>query len=183
MNYIDIVIAVILIAFGMGGWKKGIIREATTLLGLALGLYGAFHFSDFTAAKLLEYVEIEPKYLGLVAFVVTFVVLAILVNLLGKLVANIVKSLDLGFIDKLGGFLVGLAKGLLICSLFVMVLNVLKLTQVVKEDTREESILYPYVEKTVPYIYEGYGLVKEAIQSINEEKEEGHSAESEDNII
>ncbi|MBR4146326.1 MAG: CvpA family protein [Bacteroidales bacterium] len=165
MNYLDIIIALLLIGFGIGGWRKGIIIELTTLLGLGLGLYGAFHFSDFTANKLVEYVEIDPKYLHLISFIVTFIVLSVLVNLLGRLVAKLVKAINLGFIDKLGGFLIGLAKGLLICSLLVMLLNVLNHKGIVKEDTKQESLLYPYVEQAVPYVYQGFDIVKEAVQN------------------
>ena len=165
MSYIDIIIAVLLVVFGIGGWRKGIITEAATLLGLGVGLYGAFHFSDFTADKLTQVVEIDPKYINVVSFVVTFIVLAILVNLLGRLVTKLVKAINLGFIDKIGGFLVGLAKGLLICSLTVMLLNALELNGIIKEEVKQESVLYPWVEKTVPYVYQGYDLVKEAVSN------------------
>lgn len=168
MNYIDIIIAVVLVAFGIGGLRKGIITEAATLLGLGLGLYGAFHFSDYTADKLLQWVEINPKYLNLISFIVTFIVVAILVNILGRIVTKIVKSLSLGFIDKLGGFLFGIAKGILICSLLVMVLNVFKMNGIIKEKNKEESLLYPWVEKAVPYVYQGFDLVKEAIRDDGE---------------
>ena len=90
---------------------------------------------------------------------------AIIVNLLGRLVSKMVKAINLGFIDKLGGFLVGLAKGLLICSLLVMLLNVLNLKGVVKEDAKQKSLLYPYVEQTVPYVYQGFDIVKEAVSN------------------
>ena len=168
MNYIDIIIAVILVAFGFGGLKKGLITEAATLLGLGLGLYGAFHFSDFTAEKLLQYVEINPKYLNLIAFIVTFVVVAILVNILGRLVTNVVKSLNLGFIDRIGGFVLGIAKGVLICSLLVMLLKVFDSKGIVKDKTKQESLLYPYVEMAVPFVYQGFDLVKAAVQDDGE---------------
>jgi len=168
MNYLDIIIAVLLVAFGIGGLKKGIITEAATLLGLGLGLYGAFHFSDFTADKLLQWVEINPKYVSLVSFIVTFIVVAILVNLLGRVVTKVVKELSLGFIDKIGGFVFGIAKGILMCSLLLMLLNVFKLTGVVKETTKEESRLYPLVERAVPYVYQGFDLVREAVRDREE---------------
>lgn len=165
MNYLDILILVFLFVFGLAGWRKGIIIELTTLLALGVGLYGAFHFSDLTANHLVHYVEIDPKYLHVVSFVVTFIVLAILVNLLGRMVAKVIKNLNLGFIDRLGGFLFGLAKGLLFCSLFVMLLNVLNLRDVVKDNAKNESMLYPYVEEAVPYVYQGFDLVKEAVRN------------------
>ena len=172
MNYIDIIIVVFLVGFGVGGLRKGIMIEAATLLGLALGLYGAFHFSDFTAGQLVEHVEIDPKYLKVVSFVVTFLVVAILVNLLGRLIAKLVKAINLGFIDKLGGFVIGIAKGLLVCSLLLMLLNVLNLKGVIKEETKQESVLYPWVEKAVPYVSQGFDLVKEAVQNASAAAEE-----------
>lgn len=165
MNYIDIVILVVLGIFGIGGLRKGIITEAATLLGLGVGLYGAFHFSDFTAEKLVQWVEINPKYLNVISFVVTFLVLAIVVNLLGRLIAKMVKAINLGFVDKLGGFIVGMAKGVLLCSLLVMVFNALELKNIIKDKDKEESMLYPYVEQTVPYVYQGFDLVKEAVRN------------------
>lgn len=168
MNYVDIIIVVVLVAFGIGGLRKGIITEAATLLGLGLGLYGAFHFSDYTGNKLLEWVEINPKYLNLISFIVTFIVVAILVNLLGRIVTKIVKSLNLGFIDKIGGFVFGIAKGILICSLLVMMFNVFKLNGIIKDKTKEESLLYPWIEKAVPYVYQGFDLAKEAIRDDDE---------------
>lgn len=171
MNYIDIIILLMLVGFGIGGWRKGLITEAATLLGLGVGLYGAFHFSDFTASKLVEWVEINPKHLNVIAFVVTFIVLTILVNLLGRLVAKLVKSINLGFIDRIGGFVFGIAKGILICSLLVMLINALELKGVLKDKTKQESKLYPYVEMTVPYVYEGFQLVKEAVKNVGSEGE------------
>jgi membrane protein required for colicin V production len=191
MNYIDIIILVLLVVFGIAGLRKGLIIELATLLGLGVGLYGAFHFSDFTAEKLVNFVEINPKYLNVIAFIVTFIVLAILVNLLGRLVAKLVKTINLGFIDKIGGFVVGVAKGVLICSLLVMLLNALELKGVVKDKAKQNSLLYPYVEQAVPYVYQGFDLVKEAVQENGilddskspDECDDVQDADSEQNVI
>lgn len=171
MNYIDIIILVLLVGFGILGLRKGIITEAATLLGLGLGLYGAFHFSDFTANLLVERVSIDPKYLNLISFAVTFIVVAVLVFLLGKLVAKLVKAINLGFVDKIGGFLIGLAKGVLICSLLLMLLNAFNLNNVIKDETKKESLLYPYMEQAVPYVYQGFDLVKEAVENATSDGE------------
>ena len=179
MNYLDIIIAVLLVVFGLSGWKKGIITEVATLLGLGLGLYGAFRFSDYTAEHLVQWWEINPKYLNIIAFIVTFVIVAIVVNLIGKAVSKVVTTLNLGFIDKIGGFLVGLAKGVLLCSLLVMLMNVFKITGVVKEEVKEESLLYPWVEVTIPYVYHGFDLVKEAVKNASEEGENPNQNENE----
>lgn len=178
MNYLDVIILILLLLFGFSGWKKGIIIEAATLLGLALGIFGAFHFSDFTAEKLVEWMEINPKYLKTISFIVTFAVVAILVNLLGRFLAGIVKSLNLGFLDKIGGFLFGIAKGVLLCSLLIMLLNVFKAKEIIKDDDRQSSLLFPYVAATVPYVYQGFDLVQEAVKNLN--LQESHPEDTED---
>ena len=168
MNYLDIIIVIILFIFGFKGLKKGLIYEVVSLAAFAIGIWGAMHFSDFTAARLTEFIEINPKYINTVAFILTFILLVIFVNLIGKLVAKLIRTLNLGFINKIGGFLFGVAKGILLCSLLLMVLNNFQLLGLIKDDVKQESKTYPYIEKTVPYIYQGFDLVKDAVKDLNE---------------
>lgn len=168
MNYLDIIIAIILFLFGFKGLRKGLIVEVVTLLAFGVGIYGAMHFSDFTAEHLQEVMSIDPKYLNTVAFILTFVLLVIAVNIIGRMVKKMVQAMNLGFFDRLGGFVVGAAKGVLLCSAFVLVLNNLQLFGIIKEEVKQESYLYPYLEQTVPYLYQGFDLVKGAIHDFNE---------------
>ena len=172
MNYLDIIIAIILFLFGFKGFRKGLIIEVVTLLAFGVGIYGAMHFSDFTAMHLQDFMEINPKYLNTIAFILTFILLVILVNIIGRLVSNAVKAMNLGFFNKLGGFLFGVAKGLLLCSTLVLILNNLQWTGLVKEEVKQGSYLYPYVEKTVPYLYKGFDLVKDYAKEVLPEGQE-----------
>ena len=173
MNYLDIIIAILLLLFGIKGFRKGLIIEVVTLLAFAVGIYGAMHFSDFTAEHLQDFVEINPKYLNTIAFVLTFILLVLLVNLIGRWVTNLIKAMNLNFWNKLGGFVFGVVKGVLLCSVLVLVLNNFQLLGVVKAEVREQSKLYPYIEQTVPYVYRGFDLVKDYAKEVlpNEEKE------------
>ena len=173
MNYLDIIIAIILFIFGWRGLRKGLIREVVALLAFGAGIYGAMRFSDFTAEHLQDFMEIKPEYLNTIAFVLTFIILVVVVNLIGYLVSKAIKSLNLGFFDKLGGFLFGALKGVLLCSTFVLVFNNLQWTGIIKEEVRQKSFLYSYVEKTVPYLYKGFDLVKGYTQEMLPEQEEG----------
>ena len=171
MNYLDIIIAIILLLFGFKGFRKGLIIEVVTLVAFVVGIWGAMHFSDFTADHLKDVMEIDPKFLNTVAFVLTFVLLVILVNIIGWLLTKAVKAMNLGFFNRLGGAIIGLAKGLLLCSTFVLVINNLQWFGVVKDEVRKESLLYPYVEKTVPYLYKGFDLVKGYAKEMMPEEE------------
>ena len=176
MNYLDIIIAIILLLFGVKGFRKGLIIEVVTLLAFAVGIYGALHFSDFTAEHLKEFMEINPKYLNTTAFVLTFILLVILVNIIGRMVTKLIQAMNLGFFNKLGGALFGIAKGVLLCSIMVMVLNNFQLIGIVKPEVREQSKLYPYVEETVPYVYRGFDLVKGYVDDLQNEEEEPSQA-------
>lgn len=181
MNYLDITIAIVLFVFGWKGARKGLIIEVVSLLAFGVGIYGAMHFSDFTAEHLQEVTEINPKYLNTVAFILTFVLLVIIVNLIGRLVSKMVQAMNLGFFNRLGGFLFGMAKGVLLCSTMVLVLNNFHLMGFIKEELKEESYLYPYIEETVPYIYKGFDLVKDAIKE--QLPEEGVEEKEEETLI
>ena len=176
MNYLDIIIAIILLLFGVKGFRKGLIIEVVTLLAFAVGIYGAMHFSDFTAEHLKEFMEINPKYLNTTAFVLTFILLVILVNIIGRMVTKLIQSMNLGFFNKLGGAVFGMAKGVLLCSIMVMVLNNFQLIGIVKPEVREQSKLYPYIEETVPYVYRGFDLVKGYVNDLQNEEEEPSQA-------
>lgn len=181
MNYLDIIIAIILFLFGFKGLRKGLIIEVVTLLAFGVGIYGAMYFSDFTAAHMQDFLDINPNYLNTIAFVLTFIILVVLVNLIGRLISEVIKSLNLGFVDKLGGFLFGIIKGVLLCSVLLMVLNNFQLLGVVKPEAKEKSKLYPYVEQTVPYMYRGFDLVKDYAKKVlpGQEAEE----ETEENAV
>ena len=172
MNYLDIIIAIILFLFGFKGLRKGLIIEVVTLLAFGVGIYGAMHFSDFTAAHLQEVMNVNPQHLNTVAFVLTFILLVVVVNLIGHLVRNMVKALNLGFFDRLGGFVFGVAKGVLLCSILLLVLNNFQLIGVLKPEVREQSRLYPYIEETVPYVYRGFDLVKDYAKEVLPDAEE-----------
>ena len=175
MNYLDIIIALVLFLFGYKGFRKGLIIEVVTLLAFGVGIYGAMHFSDFTAEHLQEVMEINPKYLNTIAFVLTFILLVIAVNMIGKAVTEMVKAMNLSFWNKLGGCVFGAAKGVLLCSILLLVLNNFQLIGVLKLEVREQSKLYPYIEETVPYVYRGFDLVKDYAKEVLPDAEDKES--------
>ena len=165
MNILDIIIGIILIVFAIKGFLKGCIGEVASLIAIVVGLYGAFYFSDMTAYYLKDIIEIKPEYLATIALLITFAVLVLLVVLLGKLLARLLKSLSLGWIDKLGGFIFGALKGSLILSLFILLLNAINISSFIPRDMCENSVFYKPVENMAPYLYQNYDFVKEAVEN------------------
>ena len=131
---------------------------------LVLGLYIAFFFSDFTARKLVEHFTIDQRYLGLVSFLVTFVIVVLVVILTGTLIQKFVDVLMLGFLNKVAGLVFGLLKGALYLSILFWVLNFFDPGKnLIKQKHRDGSVLYPWVESFAPMLYSRLNLETFAI--------------------
>lgn len=154
MNYLDIIIGIILILFAIGGLKNGIIREAFSLVAFLGGIYGAIKLSDMVGQWLSNLIDVNQEWMSVISFIIVFIALALLINWLGKLLANLIESLSLGFIDKIGGIVFGIAKGFLLVGVLILLLDFFGIKDVLNEKTCEESKLYKSSEKVATWIYE-----------------------------
>ena len=154
MNYLDIIIGIILILFAIGGLRNGIIREAFSLLAFVLGIYGAMKLSDYVGKWLGEIINVSPDWMSVISFIIVFIALALLINWLGNMLASFIESLNLGFIDKLGGAVFGVAKGFLLVGVAILLLDFFGIKDVLNEETCEKSKFYKNSEKVATWIYE-----------------------------
>jgi membrane protein required for colicin V production len=123
MNYIDFII-IILLVFGLArGFINGFIKELASLLALILGIWGAIKFSAFTAARLYDYFDMTGQYVGIIAFLVTFVIIVIVIHFIGLLVDKFVDKISLGVLNSLLGLVFGVFKTALILSVIFTILN------------------------------------------------------------
>ena len=99
MNYLDIIIGIILIIFALGGLRNGIIREAFSLAAFIGGIYGAVKLSDVVGNWLGKIINVSPEMMSVISFIVVFIALALIINWLGNMIAELVESINLGFID------------------------------------------------------------------------------------
>jgi membrane protein required for colicin V production len=88
MNTLDIILAALLLFGLVKGFMKGFFVEVTSLVALALGLWGAIHFSYLTADYLKDSVEWSEKTIQIVAFAITFVIIVILISFTGKILTK-----------------------------------------------------------------------------------------------
>ncbi len=143
MNYIDVIL---IIPIALGAWKgfrKGLIIEVFSLLALFAGIYAGVYFSSFAADFLREDVKLHSEYIGIGAFLVTFIAVLISVYYLGKMVSSMVKMASLELVNKLFGALFSSLKAVLILSICLMCLKGLNgKFKLIPENTMEESLLF-----------------------------------------
>jgi colicin V production protein len=141
--WIDIAVVALTLILGVKGIINGLIKELFGLIGLIGGLVIATRFSDVAKKFINEniYKFDNSSMLQFVAFVSLWMVFWLICLLIGKFLAKMLALSGLGFLDRLGGFVVGSAK---IFLTFAAVLAVASGTGV-------NSLIEPYVKDSKIY--------------------------------
>ena len=121
---------------------RGFAREVLALAGWVIAFVAANALSTTVAGTLMPFVS-EPSVRGLTAFVAVFVITLIAMSLIAMLVARLLKSAGLGLEDRLLGGFFGLARGLLIVMLIVLLAG---LTALPRQPAWNEAMLSPPLE-------------------------------------
>jgi membrane protein required for colicin V production len=153
MNLLDIILLVPIIWLGYRGFRKGLVIELASLAALILGIYASIHFSWFAADLLNEWLSIEPEYMSVVSFIVTFIAVVVLVYSLGRIIEKMVDMVALGFVNKLLGSVFGIVKAVLFLSVILLLISSFDKNEVlITSKMKEESRLYKPVASVIPMI-------------------------------
>ena len=154
MNKIDIILLVIL-GFGLiRGFMRGLIIEMASLVAIVVGIYGAIHFSFFTARLLGELMPSSQQTIEVVAFGITLIVLMLAVMFLAKVLTKMLKAAELGFLNRLAGALFGALKAAVIVgSLCVFLERTFQTEKGLSPSSLSESVLYEPVKSISAVVY------------------------------
>lgn len=158
MSALDIVFIIPIVWLAYVGFKKGLIIELSSLVALLLGVFVSLYFSDITAEFLKETLELKTKYLSLISFIATFVLVVVAVNLIGKLVEKLVDIVALGFLNKSAGGVFGVLKAAVLLSFVLFFIEKAdKKKVIISEDLSENSLFYPYIQPIAHTLINIYG--------------------------
>jgi membrane protein required for colicin V production len=151
MSTLDIILALFLFFFAYKGYTNGFIISIATLAGLILGFWAASYFSEFTANWLQKDMGLKSSNIKLIAYIVTFVIVAVLIFLLGRFLTGVVKTAGLGIVNRLAGVVLGIAKGLIIVSfLFLLFARIDPKGSLFTQSHKKGSVLYKPVASVAP---------------------------------
>lgn len=119
MNWLDIVILILIVIPTLIGLKMGIIKAVLSLAGVIVGVILAGRYYDDLAGK-MTFITHD----GL-ASVVAFVIILVGVMIIAAVVASLLKKATsvvlLGWVNRLGGAILGLFLGALFCGALLTV--------------------------------------------------------------
>lgn len=148
MNFLDIIFLIFAIWFGFKGFKNGLISELASIVALIGGIWVTFKFSDSIAGWLGD-----DRLYKILAYVIIFVGVLIIVHFAGKIVEMVIKLVIPDLINNLFGLAFGVAKVMLLLSVFIYFINIIDTKDVIlKEKFINESFTYKYIEPMAPYI-------------------------------
>ena len=120
MNWLDIAIIIILGVLTLLGLKRGLIKSLVPLVGMLLAIFLAGRFYTSLAGR-LTFIDSEGLA-KIVAFAIIVIAVFVVVFILGSMLRAIMQMVLLGWVDRLGGAIFGLAIGWVICSVIVALL-------------------------------------------------------------
>jgi membrane protein required for colicin V production len=142
VNWVDFAFLLFLAIFAFQGLAQGFSRLAVGLVATVAGLLIASWCYDLPASLLLPYVSSKS-----VANVLGFVLIFILIQILGGLVALVLSRLfkwtGLGWLDRLLGFAFGALKAVVVGIVLVLILTAFPIKPV--PDSVAHSQVAPYL--------------------------------------
>ena len=154
MGFLDIVLGLLLIWGLWKGLKNGLFVEIASIIALIAGLFGAIHFSYYAGDYLSQNMDWDERYINLTAFIVTFIVIVVLVQLAGKLLTKIADFAMLGLLNKIAGGIFGALKvAVILGALLVFFDRVNSSVGLIKNESVQESILYEPIKEIGAFVF------------------------------
>jgi membrane protein required for colicin V production len=155
MNYLDIIMGSLILFGAVKGFFKGFIIEAASIVALIAGILGALLFASTIGDLLSTYFDFDTIPPTGIIFALIFIVIIISINLLAKLLTNVIKMAALGLINRIFGSLFGGLKFAIVLSALLLLLNQFSfLFQYFDTTILEESILYDPIKNLGEILFE-----------------------------
>lgn len=147
MEFLDIVIALLLIWGLWKGLKNGLFVEISSIIAVIAGIFGAIHFSYIAGDYLSQNMQWNERYINLSSFIITFIIIVLAIHFAGKLFTKIADFAMIGLVNKIAGGIFGTLKiAIILGAILVFFERVNSSVGFVKNETMQNSVLYEPVK-------------------------------------
>jgi len=152
---IDAVVGGVILLSGILAWSRGFTREALAILGWVAAAVVAFIFAP-QAQPLIAQIPVLSDFLGdncelsmIAAFTAVFALALLLVSVFAPLFASAIQRSILSGIDQVLGFVFGVARGVLLVAVALIVYDRVMVDQAVAmvDDSRSAGIFAQMEER------------------------------------
>ncbi len=122
LGILDVVFFVLIFAAAVRSALRGFVSEVGAVAALVLGLAGGLLLSEPLAGVLAK--QFGPSMWNrLIAFLILFLGLYVVVKLVENVLHAVIERLNLDCLDRVLGFFLGIAEGILVVGVVVVVLS------------------------------------------------------------
>lgn len=145
MGTLDIILIIPIVYGFYKGYKKGLVFSFISLISVVLGIFLSIKFSSVLEVYIRNEQLVAEKYVSIISFVIMFLGTILILNLIGKILEKILKTVHLESINKILGGVFGLIKFFFILSVLIFFMErVDQLVTFIPEETKGESKIYQY---------------------------------------
>lgn len=155
MNWVDLMIAAVLVGFAIRGLIRGFFRELLALVGLFLGLWLALlKFASF-GEWLQRQTSLADPLPFHVAFLAVFFGVSLVANVVGFFLQKVAKGLLMGWLDATVGMGFGAVKGVMVLTVLLFLVAYLPLPDAVRAQLQASPVVArlelanPFLERSV----------------------------------
>ena len=180
MGFLDIVFTALLGYALYTGLKNGLFVEFASFGSLIIGIFVAIKFSHLVRLTLEDSIKVNPKYIEIIAFAITFLLVVIGIYLLAKFFTSVTNFASLGWLNKLGGAVFSMLKTILMLSVLISLFQKININNMlVKEETLNKSVFYNPIQEVATFMYPSLEKWYEEFKEKAKEKpEEGQVLDS-----
>lgn len=164
--WIDVTVLILLAMAAFKGFRRGLIVAVFSFVALFIGLAAALKLSAILANYLREKSQLESHWWPIVAFAIIFIGVLLIVRWAAAIVEKSVEFAMLGWINRIGGFLL---YGVMYLLIFSIVLFYVNQAHFIDDNTKKRSNTYSYVEQWGPTAINGLGKVIPLFKNVFED--------------
>lgn len=141
MNWIDLVILLVILAFAIEGQSSGFLDQALNILGFAFSLIVALALYSQLGSFLTKIFNLSPIVAGPVAFLIVWIITeSLFFSIINLFLAKYVARFENNRINKILGFLPAVANALLFLAFLLLLFVSLPLRPDLKNDIFKSKI-------------------------------------------
>ena len=153
---LDIAVLILFILALFKGWRNGLVLAVFSFLAYVIGVAAALKFSSLVALWLGDHTSIAERWLPVLAFLLVFILTAILVRLGARAIEGVLDLAQLGWLNRLCGVVFYCLVYLFSISVILFYARQLK---ILGPETLQASVAYSYIEPLGPWIINSLAVI------------------------
>jgi membrane protein required for colicin V production len=160
---LDIIGIIIIVAFFMQGYSKGIIIAAFSFVGIVLGIIIALKLSHTLANYLYIQGVVTSGWAQIISYIVLFTGVVLLVRLIAKALQSMLEAILMGVVNKIAGGILYGALGAIIWSTLLWIGTE---SHLLPTSSIAQSSTYSIFAPVCPWVFEHLGRLIPFIKNI-----------------